>query len=132
MSIASSENFKVVHVDDDFDILEIAKTALEVFAPIHVTSFNSGRTALEQVLAISPDLILLDLSMPDMGGREVLLELKKMRELDDTPIVFLSAQFTPGIKEELLALGAVDVLSKPFDPVTLHEHLMVHLDAVAA
>ena len=120
----------VVHIDDDPDILVIAKTALETLGPFNVTSFSSGKSALEELLSISPELILLDLSMPEMDGRETLRNIREISALERTPVVFLTAVNTPSVQQELMELGAADVISKPFDPMLLHTELAKHISAL--
>jgi len=114
------DRISVVHVDDDSDILAIAKTALEVLGSFSVTSFSSGGAALKELPSLSPDLIILDLSMPEMDGRETFCGIKKITALEGVPIVFLTAENTPAVQRELIALGATQVISKPFDPLQLH------------
>ncbi len=129
MSDTGPTIYQIVHVDDDIDILSIAKMALEALGPFQVASFSSGSAALERISSISPDLILLDLAMPEMDGRETMRQIKEIPALTDTPTVFLTAQLSPEVKRELMDLGALEVLPKPFDPMSLHVELAKYIEA---
>ena len=74
-----------------------------------------GRLGLELAREHHPDLILLDLHLPDMGGREVLDRLRLDPETAGIPVVIISADATPGQVKRLLAAGATDYLTKPLD-----------------
>lgn len=120
---------QIVHVDDDVDILAVLKVALEALGSYCVTSFSSGAEALENLGVISPDLIILDLSMPGMDGREVIRKITQDQALGDTPVVFLTAQKSEATTRELLELGAVAVLPKPFDPFSFHHEITSILES---
>src|ERR1017187_5202415 len=79
-----------------------------------VRSFPRGRLALTAAMRNPPDLILLDINMPEMNGYEVCEHLKSTEELSDIPVIFLSA--LNDIEDKLGAFrsGAVDFISKPF------------------
>lgn len=110
---------KLLHVDDDFDILEIAKISLEIDGDIEVTACSSGKAALLVVENYTPDILLLDYMMPDLTGPETLKELRKFSRLETVPAVFMTARAHENEHEELWEMGAIDVISKPFDPLTL-------------
>lgn len=113
---------KVPHilcVDDEHDILSVAKLSLETVGGYKVTTCSSGPEAVERIKEISPDLILLDVMMPHMGGPETLQELRAITEAAITPIVFMTARVQPKEVEEYLQMGAAAVVHKPFDPMQL-------------
>ena len=111
--------FKLLHVEDDADIRQIAKLSLELSGEFEVVQCNSGPEALGQLESFSPDIILLDMMMPGMTGKEVLLRIRDMPAFAQTPAVFMTARAQKSELEELRAIGAADVISKPFDPMTL-------------
>ena len=82
---------------------------------------SSGKEALEKAEDFKPHLLLLDVMMPGMDGPSTLAELKKLPGLRDTPAIFMTAKVQPQEVEQLFTYGAIDVIAKPFDPMTLAE-----------
>lgn len=110
----------LMHVDDEPDIREVAAMALELDPEISLTSMASGEAALEQLSAgARPDVILLDVMMPQMDGPGVLAAVRQMEGLDETPVIFMTARAQSGEIDRFKALGAIGVITKPFDPMTL-------------
>lgn len=110
----------LMHVDDEPDIREVAAMALELDPEISLTSMASGEAALEQLSAgARPDVILLDVMMPQMDGPGVLAALRRMEGLDETPVIFMTARAQSGEIDRFKTLGAIGVITKPFDPMTL-------------
>ena len=110
----------LMHVDDEPDIREVAAMALELDPEISLTSMASGEAALEQLSAgARPDVILLDVMMPQMDGPGVLSALRRIEGLDETPVIFMTARAQSGEIDRFKALGAIGVITKPFDPMTL-------------
>lgn len=114
---------KVLYVEDEPDIHEIVKLALERLGGYQVSVCDNGNDALAMVGDFQPDLILLDVMMPGMDGPTTLAELRKINEFKDCPIVFMTAKVQANEIQHLLDLGAADVISKPFDPIALSEQL---------
>lgn len=110
---------KLLHVDDEADILELTKMSLELSDDFDVVSCSSGKDALHAVTHFKPDVFLLDVMMPGLTGPETLEELRTMPGFEGVPAIFMTARLGDGSREELLALGAKDVIAKPFDPMTL-------------
>lgn len=115
---------KVMHVEDDMDIREIALIALETVGGLEVVQCESGAMALEMAPKEKPDLFLLDVMMPGMSGDETLLALRQMPEFADTPAIFMTAKAQQSEVDRLLEMGALDVITKPFDPMTLAEEIL--------
>jgi two-component system, sensor histidine kinase and response regulator len=92
-----------------------------------VRSFPSGRLALAAAMKNPPDLILLDINMPEMNGYEVCERLKSSRELSDIPVIFLSALNETEDKVKAFRTGAVDYVSKPFQFEEVHARVETHL-----
>ena len=88
-----------------------------------------GESALEAVEEELPDLILLDIMMPDMDGYEVCKRLKDNPKTADIPVIFLSALTEADEKQKGLKLGAVDFLTKPFNPSVIQDKVRKHLTA---
>jgi two-component system OmpR family response regulator len=114
---------KVLMVEDEEDIREVAKMSLEMVGGLQVETCSCGEEALERAKSIAPDLILLDVMMPGIDGPTTLEELRKIPELKQTPIVFMTAKVMQSEIEKYKALGAEDVIPKPFDPMTLSSRL---------
>ena len=114
---------RILHVEDEPDIQEIARLALEAIGGFVVETCASGREALEKAPIFRPDLILLDVMMPGMDGPTTLRELQKIPGMTDTPIVFMTAKAQPQEIEKFKEIGATDVVSKPFDPATLSDEV---------
>lgn len=110
---------KILHVEDDPDIREIALIALETIGGLPVVQCASGTDALTCVSEVMPDLFLLDMSMPDMDGIETLNALRALPGLSTTPAIFMTARAQAQEHAELLSKGAVAVISKPFDAMSL-------------
>ncbi|WP_170766533.1 response regulator [Ruegeria lacuscaerulensis] len=118
-----SNTIQIVHVDDDPDILSIARMSLEVVGGFDVVQFSSAQSLLENLTGLNPDLLLLDVMMPDMDGLELLQELRKLDLYEDIPAVFMTAKADPAFKDTLTGFPGVDWITKPFDPITLPEQL---------
>src|SRR5215831_772646 len=109
----------VAVVDDDQDILELVETMLEMEGH-QVITFDSGLRALEALRAKSPDLVILDIKMPEMDGMEL---LRQLRARSQVPVIFLTGKSDE--VDELLALrhGADDFIRKPFSQRVLVERV---------
>lgn len=115
----SEELKKVMLVEDDDDIRTVAGMALEMVGGLTVRACSSGEEALAAVAEFAPQLIVLDVMMPGMNGPEVLVRLRAQDATADIPVVFLTAKAHREEVERLRALGVLDVVAKPFDPMTL-------------
>lgn len=114
---------KLIHVEDDADIREIAKMSLDLSGEFEVIQCECGEDALEQVKDYTPDVILLDMMMPGMTGRQTLAEMRKLPHMADVPAIFMTARAQHAEIEELRNVGAADVISKPFDPMSLADQI---------
>jgi CheY-like chemotaxis protein len=114
---------KVMLVEDDNDIRTVAGMALEMVGGLKVQACESGAKALEVVAGFAPQLVLLDVMMPGMTGPEVLLALRQREDTRALPVVFLTAKAQEAEVTRLKSLGALDVIAKPFDPMTLSDTL---------
>ncbi len=114
---------KILHVEDEPDIQAVAKLTLVKIGGFIVESCNSGAEALDKISDFSPELVLLDVMMPGLVGPATLNELRKIPQFKDTPVVFMTAKAQSHEIEEFLKLGAVDVITKPFDPSTLSDEI---------
>ena len=110
----------IMYVEDDIDIQSIAKLALESIGGFEVTICSSGAEALTTINGGNrPDLILLDVMMPEMDGPSTLAALRTLPGAAKTPTIFMTAKAQPHEIAYLKSLGALDVIAKPFDPMQL-------------
>ena len=105
---------RILVVDDQPINVQLLKRKLER-CELDVSTANNGLEALEQVKLHKPDLILLDLMMPDMDGIEVCERLQASSDTRSIPVIFVTARTTKESKLEGLAVGAVDYITKPID-----------------
>ena len=110
---------RILFVEDDSDIQIVASLALESLGGFRVLACGSGTEALSRFAEFSPDLVLLDVMMPGMDGPATLEALRRLPGGDATPVVFMTARVQAHEVARYKALGAVEVISKPFDPMRL-------------
>jgi CheY-like chemotaxis protein len=124
---------KILYVDDEPDIRDVAVMALEIDPDLEVKSASSGGEALSMLdeSGYRPDVVLLDVMMPVMDGPAVLEALRKRPEHAETPVVFITARAQAHETARFLSLGAVGVITKPFDPMTLALELRAILSRAA-
>jgi two-component system, OmpR family, response regulator len=110
---------RILFVEDDSDIQVVATLALESLGGFSVLACASGIEALSRFAEFSPDLVLLDVMMPGMDGPATLEALRRLPGGGTTPVVFMTARVQAHEVSRYKALGAVEVISKPFDPMRL-------------
>jgi CheY-like chemotaxis protein len=110
---------KILYVDDEDDIREIAKISLELEPDFEVRNCSSGARAIDEAATWQPDLVLLDVMMPEMDGPETLRRLAAGQRTSAIPVAFVTARTQTHQVERYLAMGAVGVIPKPFDPMQL-------------
>lgn len=110
---------KVLLIDDENDIRRIARLALSKVGKMDVVDASNGQEGIEKAEVEMPDVILLDVMMPSMDGPSTLALLKNNPTTTNIPVIFLTAKAMPSELERLRSLGAIEVLTKPFDPLTL-------------
>lgn len=110
---------RVMMVEDEPDIQTIAQMALEVLGQFTVEICSSGPEALAKAPIFHPDIILLDVMMPMMDGPTTLSELRANPATAGIPVIFMTAKVQSHEIAQYQAMGALDVISKPFDPMKL-------------
>ncbi|MFA6192173.1 MAG: hybrid sensor histidine kinase/response regulator [Sulfurimonas sp.] len=120
-------NQKVLIVDDKAENLALI---IDILRPFNydLSVASSGAAALESLKKNHPDLILLDVVMPQMNGYEVLQEIKKDKTTCDVPVIFLTAKDTTDDIVKGFEAGAVDYIAKPFHPKELIARVNTHLE----
>lgn len=125
------DDWKVLIVDDQLDNLLVAEAALK-FHGIETCRAINGIDGLNALEDFQPTLILLDLSMPEMDGWDMLEELKKRPEMEDIPIIALTAHVMQGDKERVLAAGFTGYIPKPFSVAVLVQQIKQILETAKA
>jgi two-component system OmpR family response regulator len=120
---------KALLVDDEDDIRLIASMSLTLVGGMEVLEAASGVAGLRLAQEEQPDVILLDVMMPVFDGPSTLAALRASAATAAVPVIFLTAKAMPAEVERLKQLGAVGVLTKPFDPMQLPGHVMRTLEA---
>ena len=114
---------RILYVEDDADIREIVGMSLEMVGDYTVLACGSCADALQEVDDFDPDMLLLDVMMPDMDGPSTLRELRKRESAADAPAVFITAKVQAGDMAHYRQLGVFDVIIKPFDPMALPDRI---------
>ncbi|MCX7142852.1 MAG: response regulator [Proteobacteria bacterium] len=121
---------RVLYIEDETDLQWLVKHILGSAGGFEVLVCASGAEGLRRVSEFSPDLILLDVMMPEMDGFSVLRALRAMPEHSTVPVVFLTARAEQG--GEYRASGADGVIAKPFEPKRLLERVRAYTGEFAA
>lgn len=116
---------KVLVVDDEPDIALICKLALTL-AGFEVEECGTGRAALDYLAGVTPDVVLLDLRLPDLSGWEVLDELRDAGRLDELNVIVFSAHASAA--QSAVEAGCVSFMAKPFTP----DELVAQVTSAAA
>ncbi len=110
---------KVLMVDDEPDIRRVGQMSLELVGKRQVCLASSGREALALAAREQPDVILLDVMMPELDGPATIGLLRAQASTAAIPVIFMTAKIQRHEVERYLSLGAAGVIYKPFDPMTL-------------
>lgn len=114
---------RILYAEDEPDILEITVLSLESFGGFEVATCTSGAGVVALAHEFKPDLILLDVMMPDVDGPSALKALRADDDLKSIPVVFMTAKVMDHEVSELISFGAVSVISKPFVPTELCDRI---------
>jgi CheY-like chemotaxis protein len=109
----------VLIIDDDEDIREVAKMALEATTSWQVRTMPDGPAGIQEAMTDPPDVILLDYMMPGMDGITALKQLKSEGKTTAVPVIVFTAKSESGLATRLKEAGATGHVAKPFDPMAL-------------
>ena len=123
---------KVLIVDDDAELVELIADALKRDQRFEVRSVNNGFDAGMVVKEYRPNLIVLDVMLPDINGKEVCQRVRNDKSMDDVRIICISGMVEESKVSELKAAGANDFMHKPFEVERLVERMCQHLDIEVA
>ncbi|MEA1911170.1 MAG: response regulator, partial [Spirochaetota bacterium] len=111
-----SDNFKILIVDDNNENRRVLATVLSRNDNYNLTLANNGQSALESAFSENPDLILLDIMMPEMDGYQAADKLKENELTNDIPIIFITANTDSESISKAFQTGGIDYITKPFNP----------------
>jgi excisionase family DNA binding protein len=123
---------KVLVVDDDVDLVELLVDQFERDGRFEVRSVNNGFGAGMQIKEFRPDLVVLDVMLPDINGMEVCQLVRSDKSMDDVKIICISGMVEEDRIQKLRAAGADDFMKKPFDVDTLMARVCQLLDVETA
>lgn len=110
---------RIMHIEDDPSIQDVARVSLEIVGKFDVCTCSSGQEALARFADFQPQLVLLDVMMPGMDGPTTLQLLQQQFDLTAVTVIFMTAKVQANEIASYKALGAHDVVVKPFDAMTL-------------
>lgn len=110
---------RILYAEDEEDIRIIVQIALEEIGGFTVTYCKTGIETLDVAEAFQPDLVLLDVMMPEMDGLTTLEKLHAIPALKHLPAIFMTAKIQPDEIASYKSLGILGVITKPFDPMNL-------------
>ena len=116
---------KILIVDDERFYINILVELLQDNFKLYIA--KSGEQALKRISDNRPDLILLDIMMPEMDGYQTCAEIKKNQQWDNIPVIFLTGNTDQESENKAFAAGAVDYISKPIAPATVISRVNAHL-----
>jgi CheY-like chemotaxis protein len=113
----------VLLIDDEDDIREVAALSLQAIGGWKVSTANGGQAGIALACAARPDVIVLDVMMPDVDGPTTLRRLQADARTRGIPVIFLTAKAQSADLRGFARLGAAGTLTKPFDPMTLTDQI---------
>lgn len=114
---------RILLIDDDQGIREVARTVLEMVGGYDVETASSGLDGLEKARTSPPDAIVLDVMMPGLDGPATFALLQEQPETRDVPVILLTAKTQPADRSRFASLGVAGMLPKPFDPMALCDQI---------
>jgi two-component system, OmpR family, response regulator len=115
---------RILYVEDEPDIQAVAKMALELVGGFTVLACSSGYEAIAAAPEANADLLILDVMMPGLDGPATLKALREIEATSKTPVIFMTAKVQAAEISQFKALGALEVIAKPFDPMELSAQVL--------
>ena len=112
---------KILYAEDEPEIRDVATIALEAVGSFKVRVCNDGEEAVAAATEYRPDLLLFDVMMPNMDGPTAMKTIHKIPGMETVPTIFMTAKAQTREVANYKELGAIAVIHKPFDPMTLAE-----------
>lgn len=114
---------RILSVEDDDDIRSVIEMSLKTVGGYEVKTFASGAEAIASVCDFDPQLILLDVMMPDLDGIDVMSAIRQNESQKEKPVIFMTAKAHPQEHNSLITAGGAAVIPKPFDPLSLPQQI---------
>lgn len=114
---------RILYLEDDPSIAEIAQLSLRDISGYDVLHCSSGREAIDKYSDFAPDLLLFDVMLPDLDGRQTLQHIRAEHGRTTAPVIFMTAKAQTHEQQKYMDEGALSVIVKPFDAFTLGAHL---------
>jgi len=121
---------RILHVDDETDIREVVEISLGLDPAFATRNCGSGKEAVAVAAEWQPDIILLDVMMPVMDGPATLVQLRNNATTANIPVIFMTARAQAREVDHFRSLGAIGVIPKPFDPMTLAAAVRCYVEPV--
>ncbi len=113
----------ILIVDDEEDVRALIQLGLEMQAGWKVLNSNSGKEAIKIAATEQPDVILLDLMMPDMDGKTTLQQLKNNPQTQKIPVILMTAKSKSAVEESFANLDLAAIFTKPLRPLNLAQQI---------
>jgi two-component system OmpR family response regulator len=113
----------ILYIDDDADICSVVQATLRLVPGLDVQTAESGVRGIDLAYELRPDLVLMDVMMPGLDGPSTFKRMQESALLARIPVIFMTAKVLPAEIAQLLQLGAIGVIVKPFDPLKLYGEL---------
>jgi CheY-like chemotaxis protein len=110
---------KILVVDDDNDILTVAECALAIDGSVTAKCLSTGKNIIKEIESFNPDVVLLDVMMPELDGLAVLKIIRETESIKATPVILFTAKSVQNDAEFYKAKGAQGIIPKPFNPISL-------------
>ena len=120
---STTQTIKVLIIDDEETIQSVVKMGLSLSVDWNVVSASSGQEGIDIALAEQPDVILLDVMMPEMDGIATFKALKQQAKTQSIPVIFLTAKAQTADRQQFQATGVSGVITKPFNSLHLAEQI---------
>jgi two-component system, OmpR family, response regulator len=115
---------RIMYVDDDPDLRQIVAMGLKVGGGYTVKVCSSGNQAIAELPGFQPDLLIMDVVMPDMTGPKTVEVMKETPGFPEVPLVFLTSKVNSNELKQYRALGAIGVIRKPMNPMHITTQVM--------
>lgn len=110
---------KILYAEDEPDVRTVVELTIDAMSDYKIKTCDNGKKLLESVEEYAPDLILLDVMMPEMDGPTTFSNLQSSEKTKDIPVIFMTAKAQVHEVEKFKEVGALGVITKPFDPMSL-------------
>lgn len=114
---------KILYAEDEADVQTVVKLTVQTMSDYEIEICDNGKKLLEFVQEYNPDLIMLDVMMPEMDGPTTFKNLQSNEATKNIPVIFITAKAQVHEVEMFKETGALGVITKPFDPVKLCDEI---------